>query len=107
MNLNGIIIELDSKALVDAINNPSYANYIAAPLVYDCRQLASRFSRICFRHIYREANMCADSLAKLGLTQSLEFVIHSSPPVDSLASLEADSQGSFVNRACPALCSSV
>ena len=60
-----------------------------------------------FRHIYREANMCADSLAKIGISQSLEFVIHSSPPVDSLASLEADSHGSFVNRACLALCSSV
>ena len=107
MNLNDIIIELDLKALVDAINNPSYANYIAAPLVDDCRHLASRFSRLCFRHIYHEANMCVDSLAKLGLIQSLDFVIHSSLPVDSIASLEADSQGSFVNRACPALCSSV
>ena len=86
MNLNGVIIELDSKALVDAIINPCYANSVISPLFDDCKILASRIPRLCFRHIYREANMCADRLAKLGLHQSLDFVIHSSPPVDIVAS---------------------
>ncbi|KAK9993890.1 hypothetical protein SO802_023593 [Lithocarpus litseifolius] len=107
MNLNAFIIELDAKALVDALNNPSYANSVMFPLVDDCRHLASKIPRLCIRHIYPEANKCADRLAKLGLQQSLDFVIHSSLPVDIIASFEADCQGMFVNRLCPDSCISV
>lgn len=104
MNFNAIIIELDAKALVDAFNNPDYANSVISPFFEDCRHLASRIPRLCIKHIYREANKCADRLAKLGLHQSLDFVIHSSPSVDILASLEADCQGNFVSRLCPISC---
>ena len=65
--------------------------------------LASKISRLCIRHIYHEANKCVDRLVKLGLQcfskkkklglqQSLDFVIHSSPPMDIIASLKADCQ---------------
>lgn len=101
MNLSALIIELDAKALVDALNNPSYANSVISPLFDDCRQLASRISRLCIRHIYCKANKCAERLASLGLHQSLDFVIHSCPPVDILASFEADCQGLYSNKLCP------
>lgn len=67
MNLASIIVELDSKALVDALNNPSYANSMISPLFDDCRLLASNIPCLCFRHIYHKANMCVDRLAKIGL----------------------------------------
>lgn len=107
MNFNAIIIVLDAKALVDAFNNPGCANSMISPLFEDCRHLASRIPRLCIKHIYRKANKCADRLAKLGLHQSLDLVIHSSPPVDILASLEADCQGNFVTRLCPVSCISL
>jgi len=107
MNLSGVIIELDSKALVDALNNPCYENSVISLLFNDCRHLASRIPCLCFRHIYCEANMCADRLAKIGFQQSLDLVIHSSLLVDIFASLEVDCEETFFYRLCLISCSSV
>ena len=37
LNLNAVIVELDARALVDALNNPSYANSIISLLFDDCK----------------------------------------------------------------------
>ena len=42
LNLNVVMVELDAKALVDALKNPSYANTIVSSLFDDCRHLASQ-----------------------------------------------------------------
>ena len=42
MNLLAIIVELDARALVDALNNPAYANTVLSPLFDDCKQLVTR-----------------------------------------------------------------
>ena len=42
MNLQSVIVELDARALVDALNNPAYANTILSPLFDDCKQLVTR-----------------------------------------------------------------
>ncbi|XP_030970020.1 uncharacterized protein LOC115990321 [Quercus lobata] len=65
-------------------------------------QLVARFSRCCIRHIYHEANICADKLSRLGLVQSLDFVLHHSPLVDLLPLIEANKHGLYSNRRCPA-----
>ena len=51
---------------------------------------------------YREANKCADFLARAGLLLESEFVVFPSPPVDLVSLLEADAVGLFVNRLCNA-----
>ena len=107
MNIDAIIIKLDAKALVDALNKSSHACSVVSHLFEDYRQLANRIPHLHIRHIYREADKCADRLAKLGLHQSLDFVIHSNPPMDIIANYEADCQGLFVNRLCPDSCNSV
>ena len=71
-----------------------------SPLLDDCRMLATRFRRICFKHCYREANRCADKLASLGASQSLDFIVLQSPPVDILTSLEEDASGLYRSRFC-------
>ena len=65
MNLTATVIELDAKAIVDAFTNPTYSNSIVSTLFDDCKQLVTSFSQHCIRHIYREANSCADHLANL------------------------------------------
>ena len=53
------------------------------------------------RHVYREANSCADWLANLGRLQDVDFVLHSSPPVDLVSFVMADCQGVFSKRLGP------
>ena len=63
--------------------------------------MANRLPQVRFRHIYREANRCADFLASLGTLLETDFIIFTSLPVDLLPFLEADANGMYVNRLCP------
>ncbi|KAF3960850.1 hypothetical protein CMV_014465 [Castanea mollissima] len=100
LNLSNVIAELDAKALVDALNKPSFDNSVISPLSDDCKQLASQIPRIVFRHIYREANSCADHLANVGRPQSLDLVAYNSPPVDLAPHIMADCQGLCAKKLC-------
>lgn len=79
LNLSSVIVELDAKALVNALNNPALNNSVVSPLFDDCKHLASQIPRLVFRNIYREANSCADHLANIGRLQRLDFVLYTSP----------------------------
>lgn len=104
--MTALIVELDAKALVVALTNSSYSNTVVSGLFDDCRQLLSVFPHCRVQHVFREATMCADQLARLGSLQVFEFVLHSCPPVDIKNSFEADSQGLYSFRLCPELCCS-
>ena len=43
MNITALIVELDAKALVEALTNPSYSNTVVSGLFDDCKQLLSVF----------------------------------------------------------------
>ena len=101
-NVHSVNIELDAKAIVDALNSPTSHDAFVSPIMEDCRFMASRIPQKRFRHIYREANKCADFLARAGLLLESEFVVFPSPPVDLGSLLEADAVGLFVNRLYPA-----
>ena len=66
LNLNAVMVKLDAKALVDTLKNPSYANTIVSSLFDDRRRLAAQIPHLSIKHIYSEANKCADRLANLG-----------------------------------------
>ncbi|KAL4621362.1 hypothetical protein ACB092_06G222000 [Castanea dentata] len=101
MNIHVVMIELDVKALVDVLNSPSYCNLMISPLLDDCIILISQIPQVRVKYIYREPNRCADCLANLGLCQSLDFIVHSNPPLELISLVEADSMGSCCNRLCP------
>ena len=99
--VQALIVEMDAKALVDAFLDQTNSNAVASPLMEDCRQLASQINRVSFRHVYREANMCANQLAKLGASMETDFVVLSSPSMDIIPFVEADCRGQCINRLCP------
>ena len=71
MNIPAIIVELDAKALVDAISNPRYSNTVISPIFYDCKCLLSQIPQVRIKHIFREANKCANRLANFAHSQDL------------------------------------
>ena len=85
MGLNNLIIEMDALSVVLLMNNNS-ANLLMEPLLTDCRNLLSEIPNKQIVHIYREANQCADALAKLGASSLDSFVIflYPSPVVESI-----------------------
>ena len=103
LNLNVVMVELDAKALVDTLKNPSYANTIVSSLFDDCRCLAAQIPQLSIKHIYCEANRCVDRLANLGSCQSLDFISYFCPLVDLVPLVMADCQGMFFNKLGPKL----
>lgn len=52
LHLPSLIVELDAKAIVDALLNLNYENKVISPILDDCRQLVTQFHRIQFKHCY-------------------------------------------------------
>lgn len=68
--------------------------------MYDCRQLATRFSHIHCKHYYREVNRCTDGLATKGATQSADFLLFDSPPVNLETNFNYNFNGLYSIRCC-------
>ena len=86
---------------MEALNNPSFTNTVISPLKDDCKLLVSQMPHACIKHVFWEANLCVDRLARLGCSQSLDFTLYSSPLVDLISFIEADCRGVFSDRLCP------
>ena len=100
LNIQSLIVEVDAQAVVAVLRNNDYVNNAISPILDDCKQLAARFQRIQFNHYYRQANHCADLLARMGALQELEFISFANPPVDISNALEDDLNGVYFNRMC-------
>ena len=85
MGLNNLIIELGALSVVLLMNNNT-VNLLMEPLLTDCRNLVREIPYKQIVHIYKEANQCADALAKLGASSLDSFVIflYLSPVVESI-----------------------
>ena len=79
LRIADICVKLDAELIVLLLNNYSINNLMLEPLLGDCRTLLKKFHSTNIQHIFREANQCADALAKFGATLSSDFV--NSPPV--------------------------
>ena len=66
LNILSLIVELDAKAILEVLSKPNYVINIIYPILDDYRLLVSQFHQIQFNHCYREANWCANVLAKMG-----------------------------------------
>ena len=96
-NIHSLIVELDDLAIVQQMRN-SIANLSLEPLFTDCRLLLRKFPNLRVDHAYREANQCADALARIGSNSDVPFILfaHPLPVVDQLCTL--DIEGVFCNR---------
>ncbi|KAK9998044.1 hypothetical protein SO802_017647 [Lithocarpus litseifolius] len=100
-NFLKVEVEMDAKILVNMLTDSSNVNVAICPLVDDCRHLASQLLQVRFKHCYREANRCADSLAWVGSQQSPDFLLFNSPPVGVELVFNLDFNGWYYNRCCP------
>ena len=97
LSLNNLIVELDALSVVLLMKNNT-RNLLMEPLLTDCRNLLKAFPNTQVIHAYREANQCADALAKMGATAQNSFVVFWTPPsvVDSIVA--HDKANVFCNR---------
>ena len=79
MGIQQLIVELDALSIVVLMNNET-ENLLMEPLLSDCRSLLKEIPSKRVIHAFREANQCADALAKLGAQLLSSFVIFCNPP---------------------------
>ena len=102
LNIPSLIVELDAKAIVDILQNSNYENSTLFPILDDYRQLIGGrgFHQVQVKHCYRQANRCANRLARLRIVQNLNFVCFDSLPEEIRNVLDEDCNGRFFNRIC-------
>ena len=98
MHFLAIDVQIDARAIVDVVCNSSYANRVVMPIVDDCRQLISQLPQVWIGHCYREANYCADFLARTGAMQASSFILYQDPPVGLIELIRLDKDGMCCNR---------
>ena len=101
MGFKFIHLELDSMTVFTWLNatTDSYPTNIL-PLISDCRNLLARALEVHVLHVYREANACADALAKRGVHQHHVLSVYSSCPSFVYVCFVRDMAGLGSNRIC-------
>ena len=97
LGLNNLIIELDALSVVTLLNNDS-ENLLMEPSLTDCRNLLKAIPNKRITHTYREANQCANALAKLEANSLLSFVVFCNPLSVVESILDFDKANMHCNR---------
>ncbi|XP_075659314.1 uncharacterized protein LOC142629242 [Castanea sativa] len=93
-----VIYELDAQLVVNLLKNSnSHPNGIGA-LISDYKEGLQKIPMVQVQHCYREANKCADSLARRGALLPQDFVIYLDPPTEVLFLLNLDVAGMYSDR---------
>ncbi|XP_030959036.1 uncharacterized protein LOC115980987 [Quercus lobata] len=76
-----LLLKLDSKVVLTWLTNNTM-NYPTnmMPLICDCKNLLDQEWEVHVHHVYREANGCADALAKRGTRQWNLMAMYSECP---------------------------
>ena len=95
LGMENLIVELDALSIMHLMRN-SAANLALEPLLSDCRNLLRTFPRTQIEHVFKQANQCADALAKLGSKCSAMYVSFVIPPSVVMNLLSLDREQPFV-----------
>ena len=80
LKLPAVEIEMDVQVVADPVSsNSSRLNYTNV-FVSDCKEGLKKIPLVRIKHCFREANKCADALARHGALLPQNFIIFLSPP---------------------------
>ena len=99
-NFSKVEVELGAKVIVDMLTDLQNDNMSISLILKDCKLLVSQIPQTKIKHCYREANRCADTLARNGAELNASLVVFDSPPLDILNVVEADIRGVCLDRLC-------
>ena len=92
---------MDALSIVLLMNN-SKVNLLMEPLLSNCRKLLAAIPNKRVVHTFREANQCADMLARFGGSSISNFVVFLNPSPVVVDILLANKENSYCNILIPA-----
>ena len=82
LNLLAIEIEVDARVILRWVTEEFNSNLHHTSLIMDCKTLISWIPQVKMKHYFREANKCADLLARKGSSSNQGYCLFYSPLVD-------------------------
>ena len=104
LQTQAVEIELDAAAAINLLSGNSNTNGDLSGLVDDCRDLLKQLPHARMLHCYREANACADTLARMGAASVGGDAYFVTPPHNVFPLLNFDFLGKHRNRLGPPVC---
>ncbi|GLU16584.1 hypothetical protein SLE2022_330110 [Rubroshorea leprosula] len=103
-NIQNSIVEIDSLVAAQLLFCCISSHHPFYSLILDCREILSRIPRITIQHVYKKANLCADTLTAVAHSQSVDFVSFDYCPPGLLLYQEADMMGTYFPRPLYIIC---
>ena len=100
LNLKNVIIELDAKLVVDLLMKDERRSNGNEVIIANYKECLKRIPRVKIQHCFREANKCADALARRGAVSPNDFVVFQFPPADVALLASLDAAGTLYERFC-------
>ena len=98
LKLPAVEIELDAKVVIDLVRKESNNLNSLDALVADCKEGLKKIPNVRLRHCFREANKCANNLARRGALLDQEFVVFIHPPLEVELLIRLDAMGTLNDR---------
>ncbi|KAK9990873.1 hypothetical protein SO802_025858 [Lithocarpus litseifolius] len=99
LGITHLAVELDAKVVVDLILPRKTPKCLYTSILNDCMYLLEKFQQTVIRHVFREANRGADSLAKGACSLSSDFVVLDAPStLDLNVIVNSDANGLYSLR---------
>lgn len=98
LNLQVVVFELHAKIVIDLLSKEEKSMNGNEIIVADCKEGLQRIPQVKIQHCYREANKCANALARRGALLPQDFVIFLEPPSDVSLLLSVDAVGTLYDR---------
>ena len=103
LHAQAVKLQLDAVATVSLMSCNARTNGDFSILVDDCRDLLLQLPQVKILHCFREANCCADALARMGSANCDVEISFVTPPPMLISLLESDMLGIYHPRLCTAL----
>lgn len=98
LKLQAVVFELDAKAIVDLLKKDEQSCNNNVNIVADCRKGLREIPMVVIHHCYKEANRCADALARRGAILSQDFAVFLDPSPEVSLFLNLDSAETLYER---------
>ena len=93
LKIPAVIIELDAKLVVDLLQKEDRNQNGLDAILGDCKAGLKDIPMVKIQHCYREANKCANALARRGTLLPQDFVAFLEPSADVSLLLSLDATG--------------
>lgn len=93
-----VVFELDAKLVIELLKKDMENKNGVGILVANCKEGMKKIPLVHIQHCYKEANKCADTLARRGASLAQDCTIFVDPPSDVTFLLNLDYAGTIYFR---------